>query len=153
MELLYVSLRYRSVQNNFLTIKKINQMARKKLVSRPLGKLNKRTLGLNSIQEGLVLKNGVSVDSSNALQNKLQAAIDDHYLTGVLLDEKSKAIKVLQKEADALSKQILNGVINDYGDDSIHVTKVGGIRASERAKPLSKAEKALKAEKKSKKTA
>ena len=58
----------------------------------------------------------------------------------------------LEKEADAFSKKVLHGVVNDYGEDSINVNKVGGTRLSERAKPMTKEKKAMIAEKKALKT-
>ncbi len=127
-------------------------MSRTKLVSRPLGKLNQRILGMQSIDSKLALKNGLSVENCTTVHDRLKAAIDDHYLTGVLLDEKREIITGLEKEADALSKKVLHGVVNDYGEDSINVNKVGGTRLSERAKPMTKEKKAMIAEKKALKT-
>ena len=138
-------------------------MARKKLVSRPLDKLNSRILGIKSIDDSLrtesidnpqqtrsidgplVLSNGLSTDNCTNIHNELKAAIDDQYISGMAYDAKVKLVRALEKKANEASKKILLGVVNDFGDNSPHVSKVGGIPVSERAKPTSAASKAEKA--------
>jgi hypothetical protein len=112
-----------------------------------LTKLNARIMGLKSIKEDLVLKNGLSIVAGNDIQGRLKTKLDEITIQQSLLEQSRIELKELEKEANAFSKNSMIGVKNDFGDDSIEVTKLGGVRASDRAKPVSKEVKAMKAAK------
>jgi hypothetical protein len=120
-------------------------MARKNSGSPALSKLNARVLGLKSIQEDLVLKNGLSTAIGTDIQVRLKSKLDQISIQQSLLDQSRIELKALEKEANAFSKNSLAAVKNDFGDDAIEVTKTGGVRMSDRAKPVTKAKKAEKA--------
>ena len=128
-------------------------MARKKGEFASLTKLNARIMGLKSIKEDLVLKNGLSIATGTDIQARLKTKLDDITTQQSLLEQSRIELKELQKEANAFSKNSLMGVKNDFGDNAIEVTKVGGVRVSDRAKPVSKEVKAMKAEKAANKAA
>ena len=128
-------------------------MARKKGEFAALTKLNARIMGLKSIKEDLVLKNGLSIATGTDIQARLKTKLDDITTQQSLLEQSRIELKELQKEANAFSKNSLMGVKNDFGDNAIEVTKVGGVRVSDRAKPVSKEVKAMKAEKAANKAA
>ena len=122
-------------------------MARKKSELPALTKLNARIMGLKSIKEDLVLKNGLSIATGSDIQARLKTKLDDITTQQSLLEQSRIELKELEKEANAFSKNSLVGVKNDFGDNAIEVTKVGGVRVSDRAKPVPKDVKALRAEK------
>lgn len=122
-------------------------MARKKSELPALTKLNARIMGLKSIKEGLVLKNGLSIATGSDIQARLKTKLDDITTQQSMLEQSRIELKELEKEANAFSKNSLVGVKNDFGDNAIEVTKVGGVRVSDRAKPVPKDVKALRAEK------
>lgn len=122
-------------------------MARKKGELPALSKLTARITGLKSIKEDLVLKNGLSIVAGIDIQIRLKTKLDDITTQQSLLEQSRIELKELEKEANAFSKNSMIGVKNDFGDDSIEVTKLGGVRASDRAKPVSKEIKAMKAAK------
>ena len=122
-------------------------MARKKGEFAALTKLNARIMGLKSIKEDLVLKNGLSIATGTDIQARLKTKLDDITTQQSMLEQSRIELKELEKEANAFSKNSLVGVKNDFGDNAIEVTKVGGVRVSDRAKPVPKDVKALRAEK------
>ncbi len=122
-------------------------MARKKGESPALSKLTARITGLKSIKEDLVLKNGLSAVAGIDIQVRLKTKLDNITTQQTMLEQSRIELKELQKEANAFSKNSMIGVKNDFGDDSIEVTKLGGVRVSDRAKRVSKEVKAMKAAK------
>lgn len=122
-------------------------MARKKGELPALSKLTARITGLKSIKEDLVLKNGLSAVAGIDIQVRLKTKLDDITTQQTMLEQSRIELKELQKEANAFSKNSMIGVKNDFGDDSIEVTKLGGVRVSDRAKRVSKEVKAMKAAK------
>ena len=122
-------------------------MARKKGELPALSKLTARITGLKSIKEDLVLKNGLSAVAGIDIQVRLKTKLDDITTHQTMLEQSRIELKELQKEANAFSKNSMIGVKNDFGDDSIEVTKLGGVRVSDRAKRVSKEVKAMKAAK------
>ncbi len=122
-------------------------MARKKVELPALTKLNARILGLKSINEDLVLKNGLSVALGDDIQTRLKNKSDQITIQQAQLEQSRIELKALTLEAAEFSRKALSGVKNDFGENAVEVTKAGGVRTSDRAKPVSKEVKALKAQK------
>jgi hypothetical protein len=117
-------------------------MARKKLVSVPVLDLAKTRLsGLKSIDTALDLSNGntvvgyeVEIESLNKkieIYNTTLSTIDDLY------NEYDNQLKVVKK----WNENMLSGVGNKFGRDSSQYEMAGGIKKSDRKKPVPKPKK------------
>lgn len=105
-------------------------MARPKFNSTVLQELRKRINGLKSIKPDLILKNGLSVASSERVENHLSTLQNEYNILLTLVDRKRYELLAGEKEAQQLSKNLFIGVKNDYGDDSFEYESVGGTRIS-----------------------
>lgn len=97
-----------------------------------------KVAGMKSIKVDLDLENGVSVAEGEELLAANRKAIEEYNTLLASADEKLNIINANDKKLRAFNKKILPAVGLKYGTDSSEYEKVGGIRESERKKPVRK---------------
>jgi hypothetical protein len=111
-------------------------MPRLKRASQLLDKAKTRANNLVSIDPGLDFGNGLSVPAYQAQIDALQAKLDRHNNLLSELDALSNDIAAAEKTLADYSERMLNGVSVRFGKDSNEYEKAGGVRKSERKKPV-----------------
>ena len=114
-------------------------MARQRKSATPaMRELEERIAGLKSIDPALDLDNGVTVAAMEKVLDDARAAIEDYNMALAVTDEKQNVVGVKDKLVRASLKKILPAVGLKYGTDSDEYEKAGGVRESERKKPVRK---------------
>ena len=113
-------------------------MGRRRKISKVLDNAQTRLAGLKSIDSALDLGNGLTVpafanvisdgQAKLATYNQMLAAIDDQY----------NAVLASEKVAADMSERMLAGVGARFGKDSSQYEQAGGVRKSERKRPVRK---------------
>lgn len=116
--------------NTFLT------MPRKKAASRHIDKAQKRISGMKSIDENLDLGNGLTNVAYGAAITEASTKLDLYNQHLSNLDEKYNDWKQSEKSLRDLNERMLIGVAARYGKDSNEYEKAGGIKKSERKRPV-----------------
>lgn len=98
--------------------------------------LEERIAGLKSINPTLDLENGVSVEAFEMVLNDARAAIEDYNVSLAVTDEKQNVVNGKDKLVRAALKKILPAIGLKYGTNSDEYEKAGGVRESERKKPV-----------------
>jgi hypothetical protein len=113
-------------------------MAFKRRVSPTLVKATTRANKLSEIRPDLVLSSSMTLANYQVKVKTAQAALD-HY-NGLLTqaDLESDQFDDLEKELKDLSERMLTGVATEFGKDSPEYEAAGGVRKSERKKPVRK---------------
>jgi len=114
-------------------------MARARTRSPHIIKANQRLIGLNGIAPDLDLGDGVSVASLVALRGHTEALLERHNALLSELGAVAHDLDESEKALRTLNSRILNLVRGRYGADSAEYERVGGIRTSERKKPVRRA--------------
>jgi len=113
-------------------------MAFKQRVSPTLKKATTRANKLAEIKPNLVLGSSMTLANFQKKVQAAQAALD-HY-NGLLTqaDLESDQFDDLEAELKDLSERMLTGVATEYGKNSPEYEAAGGVRKSERKKPVRK---------------
>jgi hypothetical protein len=93
---------------------------------------------MKAIEDELDLENGVSVTAGEALLAETRAALEDYNSSLAVSDEKLNVFNAKDRQLCAYNKKILPAVGLKFGTDSNQYEQVGGIRESERRKPVRK---------------
>ena len=113
-------------------------MPRLKRTSQDLDKAKARANNIVSIDPGLDFGNGLSVPAYQEQINALQAKLDRHNNLLSELDAIANDITAAEKTLAAYSERMLDGVGVRFGKDSNEYEKAGGVRKSERKRPVRK---------------
>jgi len=114
-------------------------MARQRKTPTPAMKeLEQKIAGMKSIDKNLDAGNGVSVAEGEAILADSRASLEDYNMTLALADEKQNVFGAKDKRARAFNSKVLPAVGLKFGKDSDEYEKVGGVRESERKKPVRK---------------
>ncbi|MBI5219005.1 MAG: hypothetical protein HY958_08755 [Bacteroidia bacterium] len=113
-----------------------------KKVSKTLETAAVRLSGMKSIGQNLDLGNGVSVTAYSSLIAGTDSALDTYNQALSVVDEKQNIFRQKEKELRNLNERVLDAVAAAYGKDSSEYEKMGGVRKSERKKPVKKEKKA-----------
>lgn len=114
-------------------------MARTRKTTTPEMKdADQKIAGMKAIEPALALDNGVSVAEGERLRGNVQAKIDEYNTMLAQLDGKLNEINAENKILRAFNKKVLPAVGLRYGTDSDEYEKAGGVRDSERKKPVRK---------------
>jgi CII-binding regulator of phage lambda lysogenization HflD len=116
-------------------------MARTKKESVILAKAEQRLNGLKSIDATLDLGSGVTVAALQQSVTTLKQTLEDYNQMLSQLDEKLNLVSGQEKALRDLVERCLSGVAARYGKDSSEYEKAGGVRKSERKRPVRKAAK------------
>lgn len=114
-------------------------MARARTSSPDITKANQRIIGMNGIAANLDLGDGVTTanlvakrDRAKSVQDRYNAMLSELGALGLELD-------AAEKDLRAINSRVLNLVRGRYGADSAEYERVGGVRTSERKKPVRRA--------------
>lgn len=114
-------------------------MARqRKLKSAALDLAKTRLAGLNAINPKLDLGKGVTVKLFADEVAKTTADIDAYNVDLATLDARLNGIRKREKALNAMSVQAMRRIAADFGADSDEYEKIGGVRTSERKRPVKK---------------
>jgi hypothetical protein len=95
-----------------------------------------RLAGLKSISPTLDLGNGLTVAVYEASIDNLREKLDTYNTTLSIVDSQRNSVQEAEKQLRDLSERMLTGVAAKHGKDSNEYEKAGGVRKSERKKPV-----------------
>jgi hypothetical protein len=110
-------------------------MARKKRTSKVLDKALKRADGLKTIDPVLDL-GGVTLAEFSGRISKLTTDMSQYNTLMTQLDTMTNDLKAQEKALAEYSNRMLSGVATRFGKDSNQYEAAGGVRKSERKKPV-----------------
>ena len=120
-------------------------MARKKLIRIPdLDKGVTRLAAVKSIDAALDLGNGFTVANYETEVQKLSAKVNAYNTALSTLDDLHNDYVVQLQVLKDWNERVLTGVATKYGKNSSQYEMAGGVKKSERKKPIKKAEKPVK---------
>ncbi len=117
-------------------------MAFKKRSSPVIETAQTRLASLSSIDPALDLGNGLTAAAYKTAVQDVQAKLDTYNVLLSQADEASNTLSAAEKELRSLSERMLAGVAVKFGKDSDEYEMAGGVRKSERKRPIRKAVKA-----------
>ena len=113
-------------------------MPRLKRTSKELEKAQQRANNLKSIDPLLDLGNGLTLTAYQAAVSSLQTRLETYNNQLSALDAQANDLQAEEKSMAALSERMLEGVSVKYGKDSNAYEQAGGVRKSERKRPVRK---------------
>ncbi|MEH2463014.1 hypothetical protein [Nostoc sp.] len=113
-------------------------MSRPKRGSKVLDRAQRRIAALKSISSTLDLGNGVTVDSFAAAIKTTQDKLETYNSSLSTVDLTQGALKIAEKSLMELTKHMLLSVAAKYGKNSDEYKMAGGVRRSERKRPVRK---------------
>ncbi len=113
-------------------------MPKRKAASKHIEKAGKRLSGLKSINEQLDLGNNLTVEAYEAIITDATNKLDTYNQALSTLDSKQNEWKAAEKQLRDLNERMLIGVAAKYGKDSNEYEQAGGIKKSERKRPVRK---------------
>lgn len=111
-------------------------MSRKKRISRILEKAEVRSAGLKSINLRLDLGNGLTVTNYLERIDTLRNQLNDYNAALANIDKSQNDLIDLEKMVNDLTERMLLGVATHYGKNSNEYEMAGGIRKSDRKRPV-----------------
>lgn len=114
-------------------------MARQKRGSRTLERAQKRLDGILSINPKINVGGGYTAAGYTKAINELRAEISKYNTALSNLDELTNKITEKEKMLSDYSSRMLLGVASQFGRDSHEYEKAGGVRKSDRKRPVRKA--------------
>ncbi|MBI5479660.1 MAG: hypothetical protein HY906_12425 [Deltaproteobacteria bacterium] len=113
-------------------------MARQKRSSKVLEGANRRATGLASINANLDLGGGLTLASYRAAIGDTKAKLDAYNENLSSVDALLNAFQASERTLRDLHERMLTGVATKHGKDSDEYEKAGGVRKSERKRPVRK---------------
>ena len=114
-------------------------MARARKVTLPaLKETEQKVAGLKAINKTLDLGKGVSVAAGEALLAGVRNKLEEYNTLLALADAKLNEVNAENKNLRGFNSKVLPAVGLEYGKDSHEYEMVGGVRESERKKPVRK---------------
>ncbi|MEH2071830.1 MAG: hypothetical protein V7K47_27390 [Nostoc sp.] len=113
-------------------------MSRPKRGSKVLDKAQRRIAALKSISPTLDLGNGITIDTFAAAIKKTQEKLEAHNSTLSTVDLTQGAFELAEKSLMELTEHVLVSVAAKYGKNSDEYKMAGGVRRSERKRPVRK---------------
>jgi multidrug efflux pump subunit AcrA (membrane-fusion protein) len=113
-------------------------MARQKRISTVVEKAQQRLAALTSVDPALDFGNNLSITAYRAEAADAQAKLDAYNTLLSQVDEAYNAFQSAEKSLRDLSERMLAGVASKYGKDSNQYEMAGGVRKSERKRPVRK---------------
>ncbi|WP_298909198.1 hypothetical protein [uncultured Nostoc sp.] len=111
-------------------------MSRPKRGSKVLDKAQRRIAALKSISTTLDLGNGVSIDSFAAVIKTTQDKLEAYNSSLSTVDLTQGALELAEKSLMELTEHMLLSVAAKYGKNSDEYKMAGGVRRSERKRPV-----------------
>jgi phosphoribosylformimino-5-aminoimidazole carboxamide ribonucleotide (ProFAR) isomerase len=113
-------------------------MPRQKRTSKDLTTAEKRAAGIQSIGAELDLGNDITIKGYIQAMESLRQSLTLYNERISLTDQAGNAVKVAEKVIRDYSERILLAVAVKYGKDSDEYEMAGGVRKSERKRPMRK---------------
>lgn len=114
-------------------------MARAKKTSKIVEDASVRLASIKSIGTNLDLGNGITSVVYEELINETSKVLEEYNTALSLVDEKQNLYRSVEKQLKNLHERVLLSVAAKYGKDSNEYEKAGGVKKSERKKPVKKA--------------
>jgi hypothetical protein len=95
-----------------------------------------RLAGLKSISPTVDLGNGLTAVAYEASINNLRQKLETYNTTLSVADSQRNSVQDAEKALRDLSERMLTGVASKHGKNSDEYEKAGGVRKSERKKPV-----------------
>lgn len=111
-------------------------MARMKKTTSHFDEAKTRLASLKSISPVLDLGNGLTVAGYEAAITDLLTRVNDYNTALSQLDSQLNSVRESDKALRDLSERMLTGVASRFGKNSDEYEKAGGIRKSERRRPV-----------------
>ena len=113
-------------------------MTRLRRTSKVLDQSSARLQGMKSINSTLDLGSGLSVAGFETSVTETRTKLNDYHQYLSLLDEKLIELREAEKGLAEKSERILAGIAAKFGKDSVEYAQVGGVRKSDRKRPVRK---------------
>jgi hypothetical protein len=113
-------------------------MSRLKRSSEPLEKADLRLQSIKSISPTLELGNGFSVAAFEGEINQAQNTLDEYNQLLATLDQKTVALREVEKHIADYSERMMAAVAAKFGKDSPEYAQAGGTRKSDYKRPARK---------------
>ena len=117
-------------------------MARKKRTSAAWDKAVTRSAALGGISKTLDLGNALTLGAYNETIGDCKDKLDTYNSTLASVDTQLNTLQTTEKALAALTERMLEGVSVKFGKDSNEYETAGGIRKSERKRPVRKTQQA-----------
>jgi hypothetical protein len=114
-------------------------MARQKRISKVIDKAQHRAAGLASINPDLDLGNSLGLATYKAMITETRNKLEAYNNALSVADAANNALKQSERELAMTTERMLVGVAFKYGKDSSEYEMAGGVRKSERKRPVRKA--------------
>ncbi|MCC5660121.1 hypothetical protein LC608_24715 [Nostoc sp. XA010] len=111
-------------------------MSRPKRGSKVLDRAQRRIAALKSISPTLDLGNGVTIDSFAALIKTTQDKLEIYNSSLSTVDMTQEVLEVTEKSLMELTEHMLLSVAAKYGKNSDEYKMAGGVRRSDRKRPV-----------------
>ena len=126
-----------------LPVFKINIMSFKKRNSVVITKAKKRKLSIGSISTTFKVSDEVTFEKYEQLITETDKTLNEYNELLRLADEKANILDALEIKLRDWNLRMLEGVSSVYGKDSNEYEKAGGVRRSDRKKPVRKEKKPI----------
>jgi hypothetical protein len=111
-------------------------VAYKKRSSRASNEAQRRFAGFKSIDPTLDLGDGVSVQVFTEMLTHLNQTLDAYNIVLADADTLNRSLVAAEKAISVYAEKVLLAVAVKYGKDSPEYGRVGGVRSSERKRPV-----------------
>jgi hypothetical protein len=109
-------------------------MPRQKRNSSVLEKIEKQTIGFQSIDPSLDFGGSISLQHLAELTGELRDELNQYNQMLNTIDSAREKIEALEKTICETSERLVSGVVLKYGKDSREYELTGGVRKSDRAR-------------------
>ncbi|MCC5667882.1 hypothetical protein LC653_29395 [Nostoc sp. CHAB 5784] len=113
-------------------------MSRLKRGSKVIDRAQRRIAALKSISPSLDLGNGVTIDAFATLIKTTQDKLEAYNSSLSTVDMTQEALEVTEKSLMQLTEHMLLSVAAKYGKNSDEYKMAGGVRRSDRKRPMRK---------------
>lgn len=114
-------------------------MGRARKNSKVLDNAQTRAAGIKGIDATLDLGGGLTMAAFNTAIGNARTALDEYNQALSVVDDKLNAFVTAETTLRDISERILAGVAARYGKNSSQYEQAGGVRKSERKRPVRKA--------------
>lgn len=114
-------------------------MGRARKNSKVLDKAQARSAGIKSIDPALDLGGGLTMPAFDTAIGNAQTALEEYNRALAVVDDKLNAFVTAETTLRDISERIFAGVAARYGKNSSQYEQAGGVRKSERKRPVRKA--------------
>jgi hypothetical protein len=100
--------------------------------------LKQKIAGMKAIDQNFDAGNDVSLTTAEAMDAEAEAALEDYNSALATVDDKYNFLVAKDRQIRAFNGKVLPAAKLKYGSDSSEYEQLGGVRDSERKKPVRK---------------